>query len=210
MKILVTGGAGFIGSHTVDLLLQKGHAVRVLDALTPPVHKPGQRPDYVPGEVEFIQGDVRDREAWECALVGVEAVFHLAAYQDYLPDFSKFFHVLPGLQRGRGAGVGGARVRRPHGRCRPARPGAGHPRRIPLRRHPPHPLRYFQTPRAGLDAPGPPTQSAREHIEWAQSQPDFGNYTEAARAHMRQVGAKGCGTLSAAFPRTCGVDHGLH
>ncbi len=59
----------------------------------------------------------------------------------------------------------------------------------------------------GWTPQGHPAQSAREYIEWA---PDFGNYTEAARAHMRQVGAKGCGTLSAAFPRTCGVDHGLH
>jgi dTDP-L-rhamnose 4-epimerase len=93
MKILVTGGAGFIGSHTVDLLLQGGHAVRVLDALEPPVHRDRQVPNYVPREVEFIQGDVRDRTAWERALPGVEAVYHFAAYQDYLPDFSKFFHV---------------------------------------------------------------------------------------------------------------------
>ncbi len=93
MKILVTGGAGFIGSHTVDLLLKKGHTVRILDALEPPVHRDRQVPVYVPAEVEFMLGDVRDRAAWERALEGVEAVFHFAAYQDYLPDFSKFFHV---------------------------------------------------------------------------------------------------------------------
>lgn len=93
MKILVTGGAGFIGSHTVDLLLQKGYAVRILDNLTPPVHIEGKKPDYVPRDAEFILGDVRDRAAWERALDGVDAVFHLAAYQDYLTDFSKFFHV---------------------------------------------------------------------------------------------------------------------
>lgn len=93
MKILVTGGAGFIGSHTADLLLKKGHTVRVLDALALPVHRAGQVPDYVPPEVEFLHGDVRDRAAWERALPGMDAVFHLAAYQDYLPDFSKFFHV---------------------------------------------------------------------------------------------------------------------
>ncbi len=93
MKILVTGGAGFIGSHTVDRLLARGHAVRVLDALTPPVHPDGQAPAYLPADVELIQGDVRDREAWARALEGVEAVFHFAAYQDYLPDFAKFFHV---------------------------------------------------------------------------------------------------------------------
>lgn len=93
MKILITGGAGFIGSHTADLLLQQGHTVRVLDALEPPVHRDRQKPDYVPTDVEFMVGDVRDRAAWEKALAGMEAVFHLAAYQDYLPDFSKFFTV---------------------------------------------------------------------------------------------------------------------
>ena len=93
MRILVTGGAGFIGSHTVDLLLKKGHTVRILDALEPPVHRDRQPPDYMPREAEFILGDVRDRAAWERALEGVEAVFHFAAYQDYLPDFAKFFHV---------------------------------------------------------------------------------------------------------------------
>jgi dTDP-L-rhamnose 4-epimerase len=93
MKVLVTGGAGFIGSHTVDLLLSRGHDVRILDALAPPVHRDGQAPAFVPAEAEFIHGDVRDRAAWEKALDGVEAVFHFAAYQDYLPDFSKFFHV---------------------------------------------------------------------------------------------------------------------
>lgn len=93
MHILVTGGAGFIGSHTVDLLLQKGHRVRILDSLAPPVHIKGQLPSYIPNEAEFIHGDVRDRAAWETALEGIDVVFHLAAYQDYLPDFSKFFHV---------------------------------------------------------------------------------------------------------------------
>jgi dTDP-L-rhamnose 4-epimerase len=93
MKVLVTGGAGFIGSHTVDLLLKRGHTVRVLDALEPPVHRDGRVPDYVPREVEFVRGDVRDRAAWERALAGMDAVYHFAAYQDYLPDFSKFFHV---------------------------------------------------------------------------------------------------------------------
>src|SRR5690242_6920149 len=93
MKILVTGGAGFIGSHTVDLLLVRGYSVRVLDSLTPPVHLDGQWPTYLPAEVERFKGDVRDRSAWEAALEGVDAVIHLAAYQDYLPDFSKFFHV---------------------------------------------------------------------------------------------------------------------
>ncbi len=90
MKVLVTGGAGFIGSHTVDALLAKGHRVRILDSLEPPVHGSG-RPDYVPSDVEFIHGSVTDRELLLLALQGMDAVFHLAAYQDYLTDFSKFF-----------------------------------------------------------------------------------------------------------------------
>jgi len=90
MKALVTGGAGFIGSHTVDLLLAKGYAVKVLDALMPPVHVGGVKPDYLPADVEFIHGDVRDKAAMAHALEGADVVFHLAAYQDYLPDFSKF------------------------------------------------------------------------------------------------------------------------
>jgi dTDP-L-rhamnose 4-epimerase len=90
MKALVTGGAGFVGSHTVDLLLERGYEVKVLDALMPPVHVNGVKPDYVLDDVEFIRGDVRDREGVDRALRGVDVVFHLAAYQDYLPDFSRF------------------------------------------------------------------------------------------------------------------------
>ncbi|MBA7490137.1 dTDP-L-rhamnose 4-epimerase [subsurface metagenome] len=92
MKVLVSGGAGFIGSHTVDVLLVKGYEVRIMDSLEPPVHLKG-RPDYVPEEVEFILGDVRNKADWESALKGIEVVFHFAAYQDYLTDFSKFFDV---------------------------------------------------------------------------------------------------------------------
>ncbi len=90
--VLVTGGAGFIGSHTVDRLLKMGYDVRILDNLQKPVHLKG-KPGYIPKEAEFILGDVRDRETIENALKGVDYVFHLAAYQDYLPDFSTFFHV---------------------------------------------------------------------------------------------------------------------
>lgn len=91
MKALVTGGAGFIGSHIADALLARGFEVRVLDNLEPRVHPRG-RPAYVSREIEFLQGDVRDREAVERALAGVEVIFHEAAYQDYMPDYSKFFH----------------------------------------------------------------------------------------------------------------------
>ena len=89
--ILVTGGAGFIGSHTVDLLLDRGYDVRILDNLQPRVHPRG-KPDYLPREAEFIQGDVSDRDDLTRALRGVRKVIHLAAYQDYLPDFSTFIH----------------------------------------------------------------------------------------------------------------------
>jgi dTDP-L-rhamnose 4-epimerase len=89
-RVLVTGGAGFIGSHTVDALLARDYTVRVLDLLTPPVHD-GTVPDYVPKEVEFIHGDVRDVTCMQRALRDVQMVYHMAAYQDYLPDFSTFF-----------------------------------------------------------------------------------------------------------------------
>ncbi len=92
MKILITGGAGFIGSHTADALLKQGYEVRILDNLQPTVHPDG-KPGYLPPEAEFIEGDVRDKETWRKALEGIEAVYHLAAYQDYLTDFSTFFHV---------------------------------------------------------------------------------------------------------------------
>jgi dTDP-L-rhamnose 4-epimerase len=92
MKILITGGAGFIGSHTADRLIEQGHQVRLLDNLQPTVHPRG-KPDYLHPEAEFIKGDVQDANAWKAALPGVEAVYHLAAYQDYLTDFSTFFHI---------------------------------------------------------------------------------------------------------------------
>ncbi len=91
MRVLVTGGAGFIGSHTVDALLERGHHVRVLDELVPPVHAGHGRPDYLPDDAELHLGSVEDRGAFLRALRGVDAVVHLAAYQDYLTDFSRFF-----------------------------------------------------------------------------------------------------------------------
>lgn len=91
-KILVTGGAGFIGSHTADALLKKGYSVRVLDNLAKPVHLLG-KPSYLNKKAEFMLGDVRNKRSWEKALKGVDVVYHLAAYQDYLPNFSKYFDV---------------------------------------------------------------------------------------------------------------------
>ena len=93
MKVLVTGGAGFIGSHTVDLLLQHGYEVRILDSLAAPVHKDRARPAYLSPEAELIVGDVRNRADMEKTLRGVNRVYHLAAHQGYLPDFSSFASV---------------------------------------------------------------------------------------------------------------------
>ncbi len=92
MKILVTGGAGFIGSHTCDRLLALGHDVIVLDALTPPVHRNGRPANVSPG-ADFYQGDTRNRDLLTNLLRRVDAVYHFAAYQDYLPYFSRFSDV---------------------------------------------------------------------------------------------------------------------
>ena len=77
-NILVTGGAGFVGSHLVDALVAAGHSVRVFDNLTPQVHG-GVPPTYLSSDAEFVLGDIRDREAVARALSGIEVVFHLAA-----------------------------------------------------------------------------------------------------------------------------------
>jgi dTDP-L-rhamnose 4-epimerase len=78
--ILITGGAGFIGSHLADQLLSAGHVVRAYDNLSSQVHGPDAgRPDYLNDEVELIVGDVRDERRLRPALDGVDAVFHLAA-----------------------------------------------------------------------------------------------------------------------------------
>jgi dTDP-L-rhamnose 4-epimerase len=92
MKILVTGGAGFIGSHTCDRLLSLGHEVVVLDALTRPVHRDGH-PAFLSPDADFYEGDTRNRDLLTNLLRRVDAVYHFAAYQDYLPDFSRFSDV---------------------------------------------------------------------------------------------------------------------
>jgi dTDP-L-rhamnose 4-epimerase len=75
--ILVTGGAGFIGSHVVDALLARGCEVRVLDTLLPAAHR--ERPDYLDERAEWVGGDVRDPDAVARAVAGVSAVSHQAA-----------------------------------------------------------------------------------------------------------------------------------
>jgi len=80
VKTLVTGGAGFIGSHLVDSLLEQGYQVRVLDNLHPQIHGGDrQLPDYFPHDAEFIFGDVLDEQVLTYALKDVDVVFHLAA-----------------------------------------------------------------------------------------------------------------------------------
>ncbi len=77
-QILITGGAGFVGSHLADGLLHAGHRVRILDDLTPQVHPCGM-PDYLSTEVELIRGDVRDPNRLREALADVDVVYHFAA-----------------------------------------------------------------------------------------------------------------------------------
>jgi dTDP-L-rhamnose 4-epimerase len=77
-RILITGGAGFIGSHLADELLRAGYAVRALDVLVDQVHG-GERPEYLDADVELIAGDLRGEEVVRGALDGVDAVVHLAA-----------------------------------------------------------------------------------------------------------------------------------
>ncbi len=77
--VLVTGGAGFIGSHVIAALLAKGKNVRAFDLLSPQVHEAGQRPSYFPDGAELVQGDIRDRDAVARAFDGVDEVIHLAS-----------------------------------------------------------------------------------------------------------------------------------
>ena len=89
--VLITGGAGFIGSHTADALAKKGYRVRIMDNLAPPVHA-GAWPNYLKNKgFELMRGDVRKKADLAKALKGVSYVYHFAAYQDQRPDFGKFF-----------------------------------------------------------------------------------------------------------------------
>jgi dTDP-L-rhamnose 4-epimerase len=87
MRVLVTGGAGFIGSHVVEALVSAGHEVRVLDALLVCAHPGGVPPFGDDPGFEFIHGDVRDAPTVDAALVGVDAVCHLAAMVGLGVDF---------------------------------------------------------------------------------------------------------------------------
>ena len=91
-NVLVTGGAGLIGSHIVDATLAAGWNVRVLDNLERQTHRHG-RPAWLGTDVDFIDGDVRNRSDWKRALQGIDLVFHEAAYGGYMPEIAKFLHV---------------------------------------------------------------------------------------------------------------------
>jgi dTDP-L-rhamnose 4-epimerase len=88
-RALVTGGAGLIGSHIVDLLLREGWTVRILDNLEPQTHKNG-KPEWVNPAAEFRQGNVQDYDTMLSALSDIDVVFHEAAYGGYMPEMAKY------------------------------------------------------------------------------------------------------------------------
>ena len=88
-RALVTGGAGLIGSHIVDLLLREGWMVRILDNLEPQTHKNG-KPEWVNAAAEFRQGNVQDYDTMLSALRDIDVVFHEAAYGGYMPEMAKY------------------------------------------------------------------------------------------------------------------------
>ncbi|NJD19092.1 MAG: NAD-dependent epimerase/dehydratase family protein, partial [Gemmatimonadetes bacterium] len=78
-RVVVSGGAGFIGSRLVRRLLDAGHQVTVLDSLVPSVHGEGASPPASIAGARFLKGDVRDPQAWREALDGATQVYHMAA-----------------------------------------------------------------------------------------------------------------------------------
>ena len=91
-RALVTGGAGLIGSHLSDLLLNEGYRVRILDNLEPQTHRNG-KPSWIQENAEFLDADIRNGEAVRSALEDVDVVFHQAAYGGYMPEMAKYVHV---------------------------------------------------------------------------------------------------------------------
>jgi dTDP-L-rhamnose 4-epimerase len=91
-RALVTGAAGLIGSHVVDLLVRKGWRVRALDNLEPQTHRRG-KPAWINEKAEFIRGDMCERDTIATALDQIDLVFHQAAYGGYMPEIAKFVHV---------------------------------------------------------------------------------------------------------------------
>jgi dTDP-L-rhamnose 4-epimerase len=91
-RALVTGGAGLIGSHLVDLLVREGWRVRIIDNLEPNTHKRG-KPPWINHDAEFVEGDLRDRRMVENVLQNIDVIFHQAAYGGYMPEMAKYVHV---------------------------------------------------------------------------------------------------------------------
>src|SRR5688572_9873366 len=78
-SVLVTGGAGYIGSHLVDRIVRDGYAVTVLDSLEPQVHRSGTWPSYANPAARYVRGDVRDRAVFEPLVLEADAVVHFGA-----------------------------------------------------------------------------------------------------------------------------------
>src|SRR5260370_40519362 len=92
-RALVTGGAGLIGSHIVDLLQTQGWSVCVLDNLEAQTHRDGKPPwlqAAIQNGAEFVESDIRNREVVESALDGIDVVFHEAAYGGFFSKKSKY------------------------------------------------------------------------------------------------------------------------
>lgn len=91
-RALVTGGAGLIGSHLVDLLVEEGYEVTILDDLETQTHPQGE-PEWLNKNARFIKGDIRDDSALSSALESIRFVFHLAAFVGFTPEVSKYIDV---------------------------------------------------------------------------------------------------------------------
>ncbi|MGH9191528.1 MAG: NAD-dependent epimerase/dehydratase family protein [Acidimicrobiales bacterium] len=102
MRILVTGGTGFVGSHIVDLLLAGGHEVIVLDSLVAHGHRP---PPWLQPNAELVRGDVRDPDAWRAAARGLDAVCHQAARVGLGVDFGDVRRYVGDNDAGTAAGL---------------------------------------------------------------------------------------------------------
>src|SRR3989442_8137469 len=90
MRVLTPGGAGFRGQRTGEHLMKGGPQATTLDTPPPPAH---DGPPALPAGMDLVEGDVRKREDWVKALKENEVVLHLADHHDYLPSFSKLFHI---------------------------------------------------------------------------------------------------------------------
>jgi dTDP-L-rhamnose 4-epimerase len=91
-RALVTGGAGLIGSHIVDLLVGEGWKVRILDNLEPQTHREG-KPAWVNTNAEFVEGDLTDRETIRQTMADIDVIFHEGAYGGYMPEIAKYVRV---------------------------------------------------------------------------------------------------------------------